>query len=251
MLSSAVYIELQPRQSLSLPRATPTTLPQRVMIGAKTPRRELAPGTKYVLEDMSIQRKVLLDGRARGHCLNRFVALVQEVRGYAVDDFSEWRLRAKAGQGVELIHGGNAPHHIFESRLVRLVIRDVVDRRRASGTLFHHSRKPLDRNLFRIADVDHFTHGAIPVYQADESFDSIAHVAEAPGLLPIAVHKDRLVLQCSLHKVRQHHSIAPGLPRPDGIEQPHHDHRHRFLFPVRKLQKLLPRLRSRITTHPS
>src|SRR5258708_12434756 len=173
MLSSAVYIELQPRQSLSLPRATPTTLPQRVMIGAKTPRRELAPGTKHVLEYMSIQRKVLSDGRARGHCLNRFVALVQEVRGYAVDDFSEWRLRAKAGQGVELIHGGNAPHHIFESRLVRLVIRDVVDRRRASGTLFHHSRESLDRNLFLIADVNPFTHHPIFPYQPPTPLSSI------------------------------------------------------------------------------
>src|SRR5258708_35435604 len=134
MLSSAVYIELQPRQSLSLPRATPTTLPQRVMIGAKTPRRELAPGTKHVLEYMSIQRKVLSDGRARGHCLNRLVAFVQEVRGYAVADFSEWGVRAKAGQGVELIHGGNAPHHIFESRLVSLGFRAVVHGRLAAGS---------------------------------------------------------------------------------------------------------------------
>ena len=50
-----------------------------------------------------IEKKVLSDGRARGHCLSRFVALLQEVRGYAVNDFSERRLRAKAGIGLQIV----------------------------------------------------------------------------------------------------------------------------------------------------
>ena len=52
----------------------------------------------------------------------------------------------------------------------------------------------LDRELVLVADVDRQLVAA--VVESDLAFDLIVDVAEAPGLAPVAVDGDRLVLQC-------------------------------------------------------
>jgi len=47
-----------------------------------------------------------------------------------------------------------------------------------------------------------------PCHEADESFDSVTHIAEATRLLAAAVDTDGRVVQRRLDEIRQHHSVA-------------------------------------------
>src|ERR1700674_5783354 len=94
-------------------------------MGVENRRSKPAPGKKYNLESIFVRGKVMSDDRTRGRPLERRFVSLQEMSGDPVDDFRERRLRTKAGQRIELFHAGHAPHHVFESGLVGLVIRHI------------------------------------------------------------------------------------------------------------------------------
>src|ERR1700693_60610 len=76
-----------------------------------------------------------------------------ERKGHAIDDLSQWRFRPEASQSKQFFDGGYAPHHIFESRFIRLIVRHVFDRRCALGALFHLQSEVFGPNLFGVSDV--------------------------------------------------------------------------------------------------
>src|ERR1700721_2095051 len=76
-----------------------------------------------------------------------------EGKGHAIDDLSQWRFWPEAGQRKQFFDRGYAPHHIFESRFICLIVRHVFDQRCALGALFHLQSEVFDRNLFGVDDV--------------------------------------------------------------------------------------------------
>ena len=69
---------------------------------------------------------------------------------------------------------------------------------------------------------------------------------EAAPLGPVAVHGDRLLGERLVDEPRDHHPVAPGLARPDRVEQARDDRRQPALAPVGDRQELVERLRARV-----
>ncbi len=134
---------------------------------------------------MEIEPQSALLVAARG--VARFFLLAEE-SGNAVDNFIERRLRAEAGEGVEFIDARDAAHHVLEAWFVGLIVGHKFDGRIAAGALFDQLSEAFDRDFFGVADVDDLADGAIGVHQANEAFDSVADIAEAAGLLAVAVN---------------------------------------------------------------
>src|SRR5580700_4249734 len=76
-----------------------------------------------------------------------------EVRCYAVNDLVERGLRAEAGERLEFIDAGDAPHHILKTRLVGLVVRNKFDGRRAVRAELDQLRERFDGDLFGVPDI--------------------------------------------------------------------------------------------------
>ncbi len=166
--------------------------------------------------------------------------------GDAFDDFVQRSAGAEAGEGLELIDGRHATHHVLEAGLVGLVVWHVLDGRRTGGAVFHSASQIFDGDFLGVADVDDFADGTIGVHEADETFDGVADIAEAARLLAGAVDADGGVVQGGLDEIGEHHSIAAGLPGTDGIEQASHDDGQLLFLPVGKSEKLIERLGGRV-----
>src|ERR1700692_1440584 len=52
---------------------------------------------------------------------------------HAIDNLGQWRLWPESGQSKQLFDRRHAPHHVFETRFIRLIVRYVFDRRCAVG----------------------------------------------------------------------------------------------------------------------
>src|SRR5712692_1461139 len=160
----------------------------------------------------------------------------------AVDDLIQRSMGAEAGEGVELIDGGHAAHHVLEARFVGLVVRHVLNGRGAAGAVLDSQRQSFDGDFLGVADVDDLADGALQVHETDETFDGVADIAEAARLLSAAVDADGGVVQGGLDEIGEHHSVATGLPGTDGVEQASHDDGQLLLLPVGKSEKLIERL---------
>src|SRR5277367_1475786 len=147
-------------------------------------------------------------GRACGRARSGGFFFLAEAGGYAIDDFVERSLRAEAGEGVEFIDAGDATHHVLEARFVGLIVGHEFDGRSAAGALLDPLSEAFDADFFGVADVDDFTDGAVRVHEADDTFDGVAHVAEATGLLAVAVDSDRFVVESLLDEIGQDHAVA-------------------------------------------
>src|SRR5882672_3356839 len=145
----------------------------------------------------------------------------------------------EAGEGLEFFHGGHAAHHVLEAGFIGFVVGNVLDRRGAAGAFFHPSRESLDSDFLSVANIDDFADGTVGVHKADETFYGVAHVAEAAGLLAIAVDTDRGVVQRGLDEIRKNHSIASGLPGAHSIKQTGHNDGELFFLPVGEGEKLI------------
>src|SRR6267378_1664585 len=165
--------------------------------------------------------------------------LLLEERSDAVDDFVERGAGTEAGEGLELFDGRDAPHHVLEAGFISFIVGNILDGRRASGAVFDSLGESFDGDFLGAADVDNFADGAAGVHEANEAFDSVAHVAEAAGLFAVAVDADGGVVQRGLDEIGENHSIASGLARAHGIEQTHHDDGKLLFLPVREGQKLV------------
>src|SRR5882672_102180 len=71
-----------------------------------------------------------------------------------IDDVGEAGLRAESGERVKLVDTGNAAHHVFEARFIRLIIGNVSDFGLAVGSSFDGFGKIGDGDFLSVADVD-------------------------------------------------------------------------------------------------
>src|SRR6266699_4607289 len=101
----------------------------------------------------------------------------------------------EAGQSMEFFNRGYAAHHVYKAGLVSSVVRHVLNGRRAAGAFLHAVRQPLHGDFFGVADVDDLSDSPLGVHQADDTFDRVSDIAEAAGLLSIAVDADGGVVQ--------------------------------------------------------
>jgi len=152
-----------------------------------------------------------LDGGAGGDVRRGWFLFLAEEGGDAVDDFVERRFGAEAGEGLEFIDTRDAAHHVFEARFVGLVVGYEFDGGRAASALFDELGEAFDGDFFGVANVDDFADGAVGVHEADEAFDGVADIAEAAGLLAVAIDADGLVVDGLLNEIGEDHAVAAGL----------------------------------------
>src|SRR5258706_13067886 len=113
---------------------------------------------------------------------------------------------------MELFDRGHAAHHVLEAGFVGLIVRHVLNGRGTAGTLLHSLCQCLDSDFLGVADVDDFADGTIRVHEADESFDSVAHITEATRLLSGAVDADGGVVHGGPDENWEEHSVASRVP---------------------------------------
>ena len=156
--------------------------------------------------------------------------------------------RTKARKMRQFIETRNAPEHVLETGLIRLVIGNILDRRGTARSLLHQARETLDAlprsrcphsPLRRRPDPSRPGARALPRHPARRKSSATA----AP------FHKHVIGEPSSAwpHKIGQNHAVTPGLPRSHGVEEPRNDHRQAFLFPVRKREEFIQRLRGGVT----
>src|SRR6266700_4979232 len=131
--------------------------------------------------------------------------------GDAVNDLIQWGTGTVVGEGVELFDRGHAAHHVLKAGFVGLVVGYILNGRGTVGALLHSLCQCLDGDFFGVADVDDFADGTIRVHEADETFDSVTHIAEAARLLAAAIDADGGVVESGLNEIGEHHSVAAGL----------------------------------------
>ena len=181
-----------------------------------------------------------LVGASGGYSLDVWgTGLLLEEGGDAVNDFIQGSAGTEASECVELIDAGDAAHHVLEAGFVGLVIGNVLDGRGTAGALFHFVGESFDGDFLGVADVDDFADGALEVHEADETFYGVAHIAKATRLLSAAVDADRGVVQGGLDEIGEHHSVASGLARTNGVKEASDDDGQLFFLPVGKRQKFI------------
>src|SRR5215467_6668450 len=165
------------------------------------------------------------------------------MEGHAVNNFVQGYARAKAGESFELFDAGDAAHHVFEAGFIGLVIRNVLDGRRAGGALLHTMGQVFDADFLRIPDVHYFSDGARSLHEAKQALDGVAHVAEAARLFAVAINGDRRILESRLDEIGEHHAVASGLPWTYSVEQTRDNDGKLLFLPVREREKLIERFR--------
>src|SRR5580704_5147518 len=140
---------------------------------------------------------------------------------------------------MELIDAGDAAHHVFEPWFVGLIVGHEFDRRRAAGALFDQLGESFDGDFFGVANVHDLADGPVGVHQANEAFNGVADVAEAAGLLTVAIDLDGLAVECLLDEIGQDHAVTTGLARTYGVEQADHDDGELFFFPIGEREKFI------------
>ena len=90
------------------------------------------------------------------------------MRDHAIHNFNQRCGRPEAGEAFEFLERRNAARHVLESGFIGAIVRDVSNRRIASGTFLHDLRKAFDRDFFVGSDVDDFTDAAVIGQQANQ-----------------------------------------------------------------------------------
>src|SRR5205823_1023195 len=115
------------------------------------------------------------------------------------------------------------PEQLAGPRDVRLADLRVVLRQRleddpalAAGELAHLLRELQNGDLGRVAEVDRVVE--VGPQQPVDALDEVGDVAEAAGLLAVAVDGDRLAPQRLVHEVRQHPAVVEAHPLAVGVK---------------------------------
>src|SRR6266480_8095362 len=139
--------------------------------------------------------------------------------GDTVNDLIQGSTGTEASKGLELIDGGHAAHHVLKAGFVGLVVGHVLNGGGAAGALLDSLGQCLDSDFLGVANIDDFADGALRVHEADESFNGVAHIAEAARLLPGAVDADGGVVQGGLDEIGEANSLRTGLRGTNGIDK--------------------------------
>src|SRR5512138_2787346 len=103
-----------------------------------------------------------------------------KVLDHAPERLVELDGRLVSDQVVDARDVWHAARHVFETGLVRLLVRDLDDRRAAAGHLLDLLGELRNRDLSTVADIEDLTDRAGFVDQGYHSPHHIAHVSEAP-----------------------------------------------------------------------
>src|ERR1017187_532859 len=90
-------------------------------------------------------------------------------------------------QAFQFLETGHAPRHVFESRAVGLIVRNVLQTRWRSDNFFYQRRQLVDGHLLVIADVDALSDGCRRLGKAYQSLHYVAYVREATALFACLV----------------------------------------------------------------
>ncbi len=142
--------------------------------------------------------------RTRGHVHRRTVCCWRKKQLGPRSPATESRGR-KPVSTSSFFNAGNSPEHVLESRLIGLIVGNVLDPRGTARSLLHQLRQSFNGDFVIVAYVDDFTDRLVGGNQPQERFHGVAHIAEAARLLSRAVHGDRRILQ----RLAAQNSAAP------------------------------------------
>src|SRR3954449_12715941 len=121
------------------------------------------------------------------------------------DDASEGFIELNGGlvadEGPDPRDVRNPPRHVFEPRLVRLVVRDGHDFRLAAGQFLDLRGQLTNRDLVAVADIEDLADGARFVNQGYHSAHHVPDVGEAARLRAVAEHGNGLPCERLLHEI--------------------------------------------------
>src|SRR5215831_3464043 len=64
-------------------------------------------------------------------------AFLAKMLGNSIDDLVQRSLWTESGEGVQLVHARDTPHHVFKSRFVRLIIGNIFNGGRTGSSFFN------------------------------------------------------------------------------------------------------------------
>src|SRR3954453_7257980 len=135
------------------------------------------------------------------------------------EDVREVLRRPPTQQPVQLPDVGNAGGNVLETLFIGLVIGHEHDLGARAGGVADALRELPDRDLLRAAYGELVAIGVFSLHQSHHRLHDVADVAEAAALGAVAEDRDRLARQRLADEARDDHPVAPGLPRPDGVEE--------------------------------
>src|SRR6266571_354495 len=81
----------------------------------------------------------------------------------------------------------------------------------------------------------------------DERLHNVRNVSKTSCLTAVPINRDVLFHERLLDEIGNNHPVSPGLARTNRVKQTNNDCRDSFLFPVSYREKLIDRLRARVT----
>src|SRR5215207_1966772 len=108
------------------------------------------------------------------------------IENHVVDCVVDATLRCPTRELADAARVRLPASELLEALVVGLGVRDKVDVRARPGAGDHTARKPHDRDLGVVADVEHPADGPVAIEQAHQGLDGVIHVPEAARLRPVA-----------------------------------------------------------------
>src|SRR5688572_551183 len=106
---------------------------------------------------------------------NAFSLTLADVLDHRANDVVQAQCRLVTDELAELGNIGHPPRHVLEPLFIGLIIRNVVNRRRAAGHVLDLLRQFADGHLSHISDIEHFADRARLTRQLDQGADNVAH----------------------------------------------------------------------------
>src|SRR5215469_18889368 len=94
-------------------------------------------------------------------------AFLAKMLGDPIDDLVQRSLWTEPGEGVQLVHAWDTPHHVFKSRFVGLIIGNIFDGGRTGSSFFNAVGQVFNRYFFGVSNVDHFAYSALGAHEAN------------------------------------------------------------------------------------
>src|ERR1700733_3224490 len=118
-----------------------------------------------------IRRSACRHSVRRGHKTGLLALL--GVRDHPIHDLHEGNRWPESRELFELVERRDPPRHIFEARLIGLIVWHKYNRRITFRPLFDEMCEPLDRNLLISPDIHDLADGLIRSKQAAQRFDRV------------------------------------------------------------------------------
>src|SRR5580698_2709506 len=124
-----------------------------------------------------IRRSACRHSVRRGH--KPGVLALLGVRDHPIHDFHKGNRWPESRELFQLGKRWDPPRHIFEARLIGLIVWHEYDCRTAFRPLFHQMCELLDRDLLISSDIHDLADGLLRSKKADNRFDRVTDIAKA------------------------------------------------------------------------